>query len=119
MGIVAYELCSLKVPYEATSIEELIRKQKTVRLKNIPTGSGGYSSALNELIHEMLQYYPKRRISAERLKLTCQKNLKLEVEDLLVPLDPLINTIVIPESDQRWVNLVPLPPKIKKEGSTV
>lgn len=34
-----------------------------------------------------------------------------------MPLDPLIDTIVIPESEQRWVNLVPLPPKIKKEAS--
>jgi serine/threonine protein kinase len=116
LGIVAYELCCLKVPYEASSIEELIRKQKTVRLKNIPMG---YSAALNELIHEMLQYYPKRRISADRVKATCLKNLKLENEDVLLPLDPLIDTIVIPESEQRWVNLVPLPPKIKKEGSTV
>lgn len=48
LGIVAYELCCLRVPYEASSIEELIRKQKTVRLKNIPMG---YSAALNELIH--------------------------------------------------------------------
>jgi NIMA (never in mitosis gene a)-related kinase 1/4/5 len=93
LGIVAYELCCLKVPYEASSIEELIRKQKTVRLKNIPMG---YSAALNELIHEMLQYYPKRRVSAERIKATCLRNLKLENEDVLVPLDPLIDTIVIP-----------------------
>lgn len=48
MGIVAYELCCLKVPYEASNIEELVRKQKTVRLKNIPAG---YSAALNEIIH--------------------------------------------------------------------
>lgn len=79
----------------------------------------GYSAALNELIHEMLQYYPKRRISADKVRLTCLKNLKLETEEMYLPLDPLIDTIVIPESEQRWVNLVPLPPKIKKEGSTV
>lgn len=44
LGIVAYELCCLKVPYEASNIEELVRKQKTVRLKNIPVG---YSAGLN------------------------------------------------------------------------
>jgi serine/threonine protein kinase len=44
LGVVIYELCTLKVPFEASSIEELIRKLKTQRLKNIPNG---YSSALN------------------------------------------------------------------------
>lgn len=91
----AYELCCLRVPYEASSIDELIRKQKTVRLKNIPMG---YSGALNELIHEMLQYYPKRRISADKVRLTCLRNLKLDTEEMFLPLDPLIDTIVIPES---------------------
>lgn len=75
----------------------------------------GYSSAMNELIHEMLQYNPKRRITAERLKSTCLKNLKMEQEDIYQSIDPLMDTIVIPESDQRWINLVPLPPKSKKE----
>ena len=106
-----YELCCLRVPYEANSIDELIRKQKTVRLKNIPTG---YSAPLNELIHEMLQYNPKKRITADRIKTACHKNLKIEQEDILQPLDPLMETIVIPESEQRWINLVPLPPKAKK-----
>lgn len=93
-----------------------MRKQKTVRLKNIPSG---YSSALNELIHEMLQYFPKRRVSAERVKAICLKALKMEQEEQLTPLDPLMQTIVIPESEQRWVNLVPLPPKAKKEQTTL
>jgi serine/threonine protein kinase len=44
LGVVIYELCTLKVPFEASSIEELIRKLKTQRLKNIPNG---YSPALN------------------------------------------------------------------------
>lgn len=48
LGILAYELCCHKVPYEANSIEELIRKQKTVKIKNIPHS---YSSELNQLIH--------------------------------------------------------------------
>ena len=81
------------MPYEANSIDELIRKQKTVRLKNIPTG---YSAALNELIHEMLQYNPKKRINADRVRNTCLKNLKLEQEDVLQPLDPLMDTIILP-----------------------
>ena len=82
-----------------------------MKLKNIPTG---YSAALNEIIHEMLQYNPKRRITADRARMNCLKNLKIEQEDVLLPLDPLMETIVIPESEQRWINLVPLPPKIKK-----
>ena len=46
-----------------------------MRLKNIPVG---YSAALNELIHEMLQYNPKRRISADKVRMICLKNLKRE-----------------------------------------
>ena len=41
----------------------------------------------------------------------------MEQRDNLTPLDPLMETIVIPESEQRWINLVPLPPKAKKEPS--
>ncbi len=114
LGVVIYELCCLRVPYEANTIEELIRKQKNVKLKNIPTG---YSSQLNEIIHEMLQYNPKRRISAEKVRTNCLKNLKIEQEDVLQPLDPLMETIVLPESgEQRWINLVPLPPKVRRES---
>lgn len=36
LGIVIYELCCLKVPYEANTIDELIRKQKNIKLKKIP-----------------------------------------------------------------------------------
>jgi hypothetical protein len=64
-----------------------VRKQKNIKLKNIPHG---YSNTLNELVHEMLQYFPKRRITAERIKAICLKALKIEQEDTLVPLDPLI-----------------------------
>lgn len=65
----------------------------------------------------MLQYFPKRRISAEKVRLTCLKNLKIEQEDILQPLDPLMETIVIPETpEQRWINLVPLPPKVRRES---
>ena len=47
----------------------------------------------------------------------CLRALKMEQRDNLTPLDPLMETIVIPESEQRWINLVPLPPKAKKEPS--
>jgi hypothetical protein len=67
----------------------------------------------------MLQYFPKRRASADRVKTVCLKALKMEQEENIVPLDPLMETIVIPESEQRWINLVPLPPKIKKEQSNL
>ncbi len=76
--MVIYELCTLKVPFEANSIEELIRKLKTQRLKNIPNG---YSPALNELIHEMLQINHKKRISAEKVIQYCQKEGKYNKEE--------------------------------------
>ena len=65
----------MKVPYEAESIAELVRKQKTVRIKNIPYF---YGSALNEIIHEMLQFNPKKRISGEKVKQHCLKQLKMD-----------------------------------------
>lgn len=93
LGIVAYELCCLKVPYEASSIEQLVRKQKTNKLKNIPTY---YSAALNEIIYEMLQNNPKKRTSAQKIKLVCLKNLKISSQENIIQIDPLIQTIVIP-----------------------
>jgi len=83
-------------------------------LKNIPLAPYGYTYSLNELIHEMLQYNPKKRITADRVRQACLKNLKIDHEDNLQIMDPLMDTIVIPESEQRWINLVPLPPKVKK-----
>jgi hypothetical protein len=47
-------------------------------LKNIPNG---YSQQLNELIHEMLQVNPKRRISAEKIFQYCQKQGKIVKEE--------------------------------------
>lgn len=69
---------------------------------------------MNELIHEMLQYNPKKRITADRVRQACLKNLKIDHEDNLQIMDPLMDTIILPESEQRWINLVPLPPKVKK-----
>jgi hypothetical protein len=90
-----------------------MRKQKVTKLKNIPTT---YSAALNELIFEMLQINPKKRISADKIKATCLKYLKVEFEESHPVNDQLIQTIVIPESEERWVNLVPLPPKAVKKS---
>jgi hypothetical protein len=68
----------------------------------------------------MLQYNASRRINADRVRAACLKNLKLEQEDILQPLDPMMDTIVLPENgEQRWINLVPLPPKVKKEQSII
>jgi len=33
---------------------------------------------------------------ADKIKMICLKNLKMETEETFVPLDPLIDTIVIP-----------------------
>jgi len=62
----------------------------------------------------MLQFNPKKRLSADKVKTICLKNLKIDLEETFVPLDPMMDTIIIPDTDQRWINLVPLPPKLKK-----
>ena len=67
----------------------------------------------------MLQMNPVKRLSADRVRSTCMKNLKIDIEEILQPLDPLMNTIFIPETEQRWINLVPLPPKMKKDSSNI
>ena len=41
-------MCCQKVPYEADSIDELVRKQKHTRIVNIPYY---FSPDLNELVH--------------------------------------------------------------------
>jgi hypothetical protein len=38
----------------------------------------------------MLQYNPKKRVTADKVRTTCLKNLKIEQEEVLLPLDPLM-----------------------------
>lgn len=90
--MVAYELCCLKVPFEAASINELIRKQKYTNLRNIQ----GYSTELILIIYEMLQVNPKKRTSADKIKAACIHNLKLKPEENAIIVDPLLDTIILP-----------------------
>lgn len=61
LGVLVYELCCLKVPFEANSIDEMVRKVKYQKSKSLPTV---YSYTLDELVKRMLDVNPSNRISA-------------------------------------------------------
>ena len=66
----------------------------------------------------MLQVNPKRRISAEKIFQFCQQQGKFtKEEEAQTYAENMLNTILLPETeaDQRWINLVPLPPKMIKK----
>lgn len=50
-----YEMCCLKVPFEADSIPEMIKKVKYQKSQNLPTM---YSYGLDELVKRMLETNP-------------------------------------------------------------
>ena len=74
LGILIYELCCLKVPFEADNISELCYKIKSQKVKCIPSS---YSVALLEIIKKMLEINPSNRITAEEIFKIAQEKLRL------------------------------------------
>jgi len=64
MGCVLYELCALKVPFDASNISSLVQK---ICRGPTPTIPGGYSDFLRNLCSEMLSRSPSLRPSAENI----------------------------------------------------
>ena len=77
LGILIYELCCLKVPFEADNISELCYKIKNQKVKCIPSS---YSVALLEIIKKMLEINPSNRITAEEIFKIAQEKLRLSTE---------------------------------------
>ena len=76
LGILTYELCCLKVPFEADNINELCRKIKNQKVKSIPSS---YSSSLLEMIKRMLEITPTKRITADEIFKIAQEKLRLGI----------------------------------------
>jgi serine/threonine protein kinase len=102
LGIVIYELCCLKVPFEVDSPEEMIQQLKLTRKKSLPRY---YSTELHEVVEKMLEIDPKKRITAVAIIQICLKNLKIDTERKGTE-SVLMKTIVVPETKERWVNLI-------------
>lgn len=62
----------------------------------------------------MLQIVPGKRISARKIVEWCEREMKVEIGEKKVGIDPLIDTIVFPESEQR-LRWVALPPKFPRK----
>ena len=64
-----------------------------------------YSTDLQEIVERMLEIDPAKRVSAESILQVCRKNLKMDTERKVTE-SVLMRTIVVPETNERWVNLV-------------
>jgi len=64
MGCILYELCALKVPFDASNISGLVQKICRGPTPSLP---GGYSDFLRQLSSEMLNRNPSMRPSAESI----------------------------------------------------
>merc|ERR1719436_1545706 len=64
MGCILYELCALKVPFDAKTIPELVRK---ITKGEIPTVPSSYSGFLKQLCSQMLDRNPDKRPSPEEI----------------------------------------------------
>lgn len=63
LGCVLYELMTLKVPINGTSIQDL--KRKVISGKYTPVSSGRYSAELINICHSLLSLDPNRRPNSE------------------------------------------------------
>eukprot|EP00930_Biecheleria_cincta_P035089 TRINITY_DN24166_c0_g1_i1.p1 TRINITY_DN24166_c0_g1~~TRINITY_DN24166_c0_g1_i1.p1 ORF type:complete len:630 (+),score=92.83 TRINITY_DN24166_c0_g1_i1:161-2050(+) len=64
MGVILYELCALRVPFDAPNIPGLV--QKIIRAP-IPSLPSTYSPFIRDLLAEMLERNPDRRPSPEEI----------------------------------------------------
>lgn len=80
----------------------MVQKLKLTRRKSLPRS---YSTDLQEIVERMLEIDPAKRVSAESILQVCRKNLKMDTERKVTE-SVLMRTIVVPETNERWVNLV-------------
>lgn len=65
LGVILYELCTLKHPFSADNLLGLVFK--IVQEKHEPISNGKYSNELLELIDELLQKDPEKRPSVRQI----------------------------------------------------
>lgn len=113
LGVVIYEMAALRVPFEASTIQELQRKICQGFIQRIPSR---YSDDLYEVIKSMMNVNPRLRPTTEELiqnsfirrKMSEFGYLDVKEEERY---ETLINTIVVPRNlNQLHKNL----PKEKK-----
>jgi len=64
MGCILYEMCAMKVPFDAPNISGLVQK---ITRGPIPELPGGYSAGLRQLCKQMLTRDPNKRPSADEI----------------------------------------------------
>ena len=64
VGVILYELCTLKVPFRGTNLKTLV---KNINLGKYESISKTYSNDLNNILSKMLVVNPNKRLSAKEL----------------------------------------------------
>ena len=110
LGCVVYEMTTLKVPFDATTIQELYKRITQSNPDPIP---GRYSSQLAELIRLFLIKNPTNRptvfdiIEIPVVKAKLSKYVKNEFKTENFKPNALLNTIVIPQNLNLLKNRLP------------
>lgn len=102
-GCIVYELCALKPPFSATSMEGLFKKVMRGAYPKIPST---YSDRLAKIIDLCLQLDPAKRPSAKELLKRVEEG-KEEPERTRLSSVNLLNTIKVPRSLEMWKEELP------------
>eukprot|EP00929_Paragymnodinium_shiwhaense_P093485 TRINITY_DN53643_c0_g1_i1.p1 TRINITY_DN53643_c0_g1~~TRINITY_DN53643_c0_g1_i1.p1 ORF type:complete len:596 (-),score=133.12 TRINITY_DN53643_c0_g1_i1:93-1880(-) len=65
LGVILYEMCALKYPFEAYNLPNLVRKITTAPIPDLPTE---YPDGLQKLFHGMMEREAEKRPTAEEIK---------------------------------------------------
>lgn len=115
LGCVLYEMAALKLPFEATSMNDLYRKITTQTVLRLPNR---YSDELNSVIRLMLTKQPKMRPFVDELlenklvKLKMREYKLVEKFSMIEAKNMLLETLRLPSNFAQLNNLLP---KYKKE----
>ena len=110
LGCVVYEMATLRVPFDASTIQELFKKVTQGAIDPIPSR---YSSQLSDMIRLFLAKNPKNRPTvAEALdipiiKAKLNKYLQFDVKFAQPQPNELMSTIVIPQNLNMLKNRLP------------
>lgn len=75
LGVLAYELAALRMPFPAKTVNELYARINKGKFDRIPSA---YSEGLNQLISDMLNPNPQKRPSSEAIVACCGKNVVMQ-----------------------------------------
>lgn len=111
MGCILFELCALKVPFDAPNIPGLV--QKIIRAP-VPPLPSGYSSFLRQLCNEMLDRNPDRRPSPDDILARTQ--IQAVVKQMLEEAQAANETVISENENEKLPAHLACPQPLKVEG---